>query len=45
MEIKMVLNNILKLREKYAINIPDEYNDFILNICMDDYYGKKIVYF
>ena len=39
----MVLNNILKLREKYAINIPDEYNDFILNTGMDDYYGKKIV--
>ena len=39
----MIFNNIIELRKKCKICIPDEYNEFILKTGTDDYYGKKII--
>ena len=36
----MLFEKIKKLKDKYEIEIPSEYNDFILNHEMYDYYGK-----
>ena len=38
----MLFEGIEKLQKKYDIEIPNEYNDFILRTEMPDYYGKKI---
>ena len=38
----MLFEGIEKLQKKYSIEIPKEYNDFILKTEMHDYYGKKI---
>ena len=38
----MLFEGVEKLHKKYSIEIPKEYNDFILKTEMDDYYGKKI---
>ena len=38
----MLFEGIEKLQKKYDIEIPNEYNNFILRTEMHDYYGKKI---
>lgn len=38
----MLFEGIKKIQEKYGVEIPKEYNDFILKTDMFDYYNKKI---